>query len=222
MQRLNNWLETHITLHNYDDPKAERENSVTHVVGAALALIALVSIFIMLPDLPSRSMQVGMVIWGCTMLLLYSSSALYHALPRGNTKRVFRILDHSNIYFLIAGTYTPMMMYIATPVAYRITILVWAIAVIGIIFTLLFWGRFKVFHVLLYLAMGWLIVFFWNDIIPFLPSQLVRWIIAAGLTYSIGVIFYANKKLPHYHAIWHLFCIGGSALFYVGYILTLV
>ena len=222
MQRLNAWLEAHITLHNYDDPKAEKENAITHVIGAVLALIALLSILFKLPLISSRSLQVGMLIWGFTMLLLYSSSALYHFLPHGNGKRFCRILDHSNIYLLIAGTYTPMMMYIATPVAYRITILVWAIAVIGIILTLIFWGKAKVLHVLLYLAMGWLIVFFWKDIVPFIPSSLIQWIIAAGLTYSIGVIFYASKRLPHYHAIWHLFCIGGSALFYVGYMLTLV
>ncbi|MGE4454295.1 MAG: hemolysin III family protein [Sphaerochaeta sp.] len=222
MQRFKAWLEAHITLHTYDDPKAEKENAVTHIVGAALALAALISILIKLPSLSSRSFQLGMVIWGLTMLLLYSSSALYHALPWGNGKRICRILDHSNIYFLIAGTYTPLMMYIATPEAYRITALVWTIAFVGILFTLLFWGKAKALHVLLYLAMGWLIVFFWKEIVPFIPSSLVKWIIAAGLTYSVGVIFYASKRIPHYHAIWHLFCIGGSALFYVGYMLTLV
>lgn len=222
MQRFNTWLEDHITLHSYDDPKAEKENAITHVVGAILALIALISILFKLPSLASTSFQVGLVIWGLTMLLLYSSSALYHSLPHGNGKRLCRVLDHSNIYFLIAGTYTPLMMYIGTPVAYRITLLVWLVAVFGIVLTLIFWGKAKVLHVLLYLAMGWLIVFFWKDIVPYLPSDLIKWIIAAGLTYSIGVIFYASKRLPHYHAIWHLFCIGGSALFYVGYMLTLV
>ncbi len=222
MQRFKAWLESHITLHTYDDPKAEKENAITHIVGAALALLALISILIKLPTLSSRSFQLGMVIWGFTMLLLYSSSALYHALPYGNGKRICRILDHSNIYFLIAGTYTPLMMYIATSAAYRITVLVWAIALVGILFTLLFWGKAKVLHVLLYLAMGWLIVFFWKDIVPFIPTSLLKWIISAGLTYSVGVIFYASKRIPHYHAIWHLFCIGGSALFYVGYMLTLV
>ncbi len=222
MQRLNAWLEAHITLHSYDDPKAEKENAITHAIGAILSLIALISILFKLPQLPSRSLQVGSIIWGFTMLLLYSSSALYHFLPPGNGKRLCRILDHSNIYFLIAGTYTPIMMYVATPIAYRITILVWLVAIIGIILTLIFWGKAKVLHVLLYLAMGWLIVFFWKDIVPFIPSDLLKYIIAAGLTYSVGVIFYASKRIPHYHAIWHLFCIGGSALFYVGYMLTLL
>nr|WP_321263505.1 hemolysin III family protein [uncultured Sphaerochaeta sp.] len=92
MQRFNAWLEDHITLHSYDDPKAEKENAITHVVGAALALIALISILFKLPSLASTSFQVGLVIWGLTMLLLYSSSALYHSLPHGNGKRLCRVL----------------------------------------------------------------------------------------------------------------------------------
>ncbi len=222
MQRMSAWLEQHITLHNYDDLKAERENSLTHVFGTILAVIALITILIKLPSLPSFGMKVGMVIWGFTMILLYGASALYHALPHGNAKRVCRIMDHSNIYFLIAGTYTPLMMYIGTPLAHRIIIAVWVIAFLGIAFTLVFWGKLKALHVILYLAMGWLIVFFWGDITPYLPANLTYWVIAAGLTYSIGTIFYASKRIPHYHAIWHFFCIGGSALFYFGYMFTLV
>lgn len=216
------WLERHITLHTYDDIHAERENAITHFVGAILSVVAFVFILSVVPSIPTVAQKVGMIIWGLTMILLYSASALYHHLPYGNGKRICRILDHSNIYFLIAGTYTPMMMYVGTPTAYRIIALVWGIAVLGIILMLAFWGRMKIFHVALYLAMGWLIVFFWKDIAPFMPEGLMNWVIAAGLTYSIGVIFYAGKKIPHYHAIWHLFCIGGSALFFFGYMLKLV
>ena len=216
------WIEKHITLHSYDDVQAERENVITHFIGAILSVFALISILFILPSMSTTSLKVGMVIWGLTMILLYSASALYHHLPYGNGKRICRILDHSNIYFLIAGTYTPMMMYVGTPTAYRIIALVWGIAVFGIILMLCFWGRMKVFHVGLYLAMGWLIVFFWGDIAPFMPDGLMNWVIAAGLTYSVGVIFYVCKKIPHYHAIWHLFCLGGSTLFYIGYMLKLV
>lgn len=220
--RFTHWLEHHITLHSYDEPRAEHENAVTHIFGTVLAIIALVVILIKLNQIPSTSMQVGMVIWGLTMILLYGASALYHALQPSNAKRICRILDHSNIYFLIAGTYTPLMLYIDSTASHRILILVWAIALAGIAFTLVFWGRLKALHVGLYLAMGWLIVFFYKDIIPFLPSGLLGWVIAAGLTYSLGVIFYANKRIPHYHAIWHLFCIGGSALFFFGYMRNLI
>lgn len=216
------WLETHITLHTYDDPKAEKENSITHVVGTALACMAFAVILLRLPSVESPSLRIGLVVWALTMILLYGASALYHSLPYGNAKRICRILDHSNIYFLIAGTYTPLMLFIGTNTAKNVVILVWAIALLGIAFSLIFWGKLKALHVLLYLAMGWLIVFFWKDIVPYLPQGLLPWVIGAGLTYSIGTIFYASKRLPHYHAIWHLFCIGGSTLFFVGYMLTLV
>lgn len=216
------WLEKHITLHNYDDPKAERANAATHLVGVLLAVMAFGIILYRLPSLPTFSMKIGMVIWGFTMILLYGASTLYHSLPHGNGKRFCRVLDHSNIYFLIAGTYTPMLMYVGTSKAYQILALVWGIAVVGIILTLLFWGKMGAFHVGLYIAMGWLVVFFWKDIVPYIPEGVITWIIAAGVTYTVGVIFYANKRIPHYHAIWHLFCIGGSALFFIGYMLKLV
>ena len=219
---LTHWLEHHITLHTYDDPRSERENAWTHVVGTLLSVVALVVILIRVPDMATYQLKVGTIIWGLTMILLYGASALYHSLQYGNGKRICRILDHSNIYFLIAGTYTPLMLYIGTTLAIRLVIMVWAIALLGIVFTLIFWGKLKALHVGLYLLMGWLIVFFWKDIVPYLPEGLIAWVIAAGLTYSIGVIFYASKRIPHYHAIWHLFCIGGSALFFFGYLFTLV
>ncbi len=219
---LVNWLENHITLHSYDDPRAEYENAITHVVGVGLAILALLMILSKLGQMQSTSFQIGMIIWGLTMILLYGASALYHALPHSNAKRICRILDHSNIYFLIAGTYTPLLLYVGSPQAMNILILVWGIALAGIVFTLVFWNRLKALHVALYLLMGWLIVFFYKDIIPFLPAGLLAWVIAAGLTYSLGVLFYANKRIPHYHAIWHLFCIGGSALFFFGYMRNLI
>lgn len=219
---LKHWLESHITLHNFDNAQDERWNSITHVIGAVLSLAALVAILFKFPQIPSTSLRVGLVIWALTMILLYSASALYHALPHSNAKRVCRILDHSNIYFLIAGTYTPMMLYVGTPTAHLIVALVWIFALVGIIFTLIFWGRYGAVHIGLYILMGWLVVFFAPQIFPLLPGGLLKWVIAAGVTYTAGVIFYANKKIPHYHAIWHLFCIGGSALFFIGYWINLI
>ncbi len=211
------WLERHITLHTYDDANAEKENAWTHFFGAALSLVALVMICIKVSQVPSIPLRVGMIIYGVTMLLLYGASGLYHALPAGNPKRVCRILDHSNIYFLIAGTYTPILLYINSPRTVMLTAIMWGIAAAGVIFTLVFWGKLKPLHVVLYVAMGWMIVFFWNDIAPFIPQGLMGWVLAGGITYTLGVIFYAIKKIPHYHAIWHLFCVGGSLCFFIGF-----
>ncbi|HPB42263.1 MAG TPA: hemolysin III family protein, partial [Sphaerochaeta sp.] len=115
---------------------------------------------------------------------------------------------------------TPLMLGIDSDTA-RMVLLVWTIAVAGIILTFLFWGKFKVLRVLLYVVMGWLVVFFWGDIIPFLPQGLFPYVLAGGITYTVGVAFYASKRLPCHHAVWHLFCIGGSVPFFIGFFVKL-
>ncbi len=211
-----NWLERHITLREGDDRKAERENAITHFIGSVLSIIGLIWILANLGRARSSSLKAGLVIFALTNLLLYTASGFYHILRPGNAKRICRILDHGNIYFLIAGTYTPLLLYVDSPVTRWMTVLMWLTAALGIAFTLVFWGRLKPLHPILYLLMGWMIVFFWNDTVPYLPSGLLGYIIAGGLSYSVGVIFYAIKKLPHQHAIWHLFVLLGSICFYVG------
>ena len=213
---MKNWLENKITLHQHDDAVAERENMLTHLVASILAVFGLFYILFNLNSVESLSLKVGLIIFAATNILLYFASTMYHHLPYGNGKRIFRILDHSNIYFLIAGTYTPVLLSINSNKMIMLTCLVWSIAVIGIVFTIVFWGRLKAFHVIAYLFMGWLLVFFWNDVVPYLPQGLFSYIVAGGITYTVGVAFYASKKLPHYHAIWHCFVAGGSIFFYIG------
>ncbi|MFA7018948.1 MAG: hemolysin III family protein, partial [Sphaerochaetaceae bacterium] len=164
---------------------------------------------------------VGMLIYAGTLLLLYTSSTLYHHVPKSDAKRIFRLLDHANIYLLIAGTYSPILLFIGNPGSIRVLYIVWSVALVGILFSLIFWGKLKILHVLFYLAMGWMMVLFWSDIVPYIPSGLLFWILAAGLTYTIGVIFYAKKDVPHNHMIWHLLCIVASALFCIGFLIHL-
>ncbi|MDY2816723.1 MAG: hemolysin III family protein [Bullifex sp.] len=217
-----NWLEKHITLQNYDDPRAERENAYTHFFGSFLSIIGLVLVVMKFTPSTPAALKAGFIIFALSNLLLYTASGLYHFLPRGNAKRVCRILDHSNIYFLIAGTYTPLLLYVGSPKCLALTAFMWAVAALGICFTLVFWGRLKPLHPILYLLMGWCIVLFWNDVTPFVPKALIGYLIGGGVTYSIGVIFYAIKKIPHYHAIWHLFVLAGSIWFYIGLYGTLL
>lgn len=211
-----NWLEQHITLQNYDDRKAERENAFTHFAGSILALIGFIYILMSLDNMKDNAVRAGMIVFGLTNILLYTASGFYHWLPVSNAKRICRILDHSNIYFLIAGTYTPLLLYVGTPVTFFLTFFMWAIALLGVGFTLFFWGRLKPLHPVLYLIMGWMIVFFWSSVIPYLPQGVLKYLVTGGVIYSAGVIFYAMKKLPHYHAIWHLFVLAGSIVFYFG------
>jgi hemolysin III len=222
MEQTQTWVSRHITLHDYADPKAERENTLSHLLGVLASLVFLVITVVRKDAFESSSTFIGMGIYAASLLLLYGSSTLYHHLPKGDPKRIFRFLDHANIYLLIAGTYTPILMSIQNVSAFRLLAIVWSVAAIGILFSLIFWGKLKFLHVLFYLAMGWMIVFFWNDIVPFIPSGLLAYIIAAGLTYTVGVIFYAAKKMPHSHMIWHVFCVVASAIFCVGFLVYLI
>jgi hemolysin III len=216
MGKLRNWLEKHITLQTYDNKKEEFANAVTHLFGAVLSLVGL--FFLINAGVKSRDPleTTGLVIFAMSMLLLYTASGFYHLVKPSILKRVLRIFDHSNIYFLSAGTYTPILIAVGTRLSYTFIAIVWGIAFLGIIFTLVFWGKFKVFHVILYLMMGWLFVFIWKPVTAVIPFDLVKWIIAGGLAYSVGVVFYAMKKLPYYHAVWHLFVLAGSISFFIG------
>jgi hemolysin III len=218
---ITQWLETYITLHEHDDPREERANSLTHLLGSLLSLGTLIWLLFRFSDFHRPALAWASLVYVLSMFILYSASSLYHALPRGNGKRICRILDHSNIYFLIAGTYTPVLVYLNSARGLQLLGVVWAVAALGIVFTLVFWGRYGFLHVALYLAMGWMILLFRRDIIPFLPDDLLSWVLAGGITYSGGVIFYAMKKLPFYHAIWHLFVLAGSVLFFMGFVFHL-
>ena len=213
MHGINRWLREKITIHDHESPSEEKANAWTHIVGAITALCYLVWSIV-------QAGHAGMVMHAVALIVLYVCSATYHMLEQSDIKRLFRLLDHSTIYLLIASTYTPVLMTLKDS---RIPLLItiWAIAIAGIIFSVLFWGRFKVLHVATYLAMGWFIVPIWSRIAPFIPSALTGWIVGAGLTYTVGVIFYAMKRLLYAHSIWHLFCVMAGLLFSVGFSLHL-
>ncbi|MBN2658080.1 MAG: hemolysin III family protein [Spirochaetales bacterium] len=216
MSRFSSWLENRITLQNYDNPVEEMANAFTHLAGALLSLAGMILLIKAGLESGLNRATAGFIVFSLSMLLLYSASGFYHLVKPSNLKRVLRILDHSNIYFLIAGTYTPILIAVGTRLSYAFIGVVWGIAVLGVAFTLIFWGKLKPLHVILYILMGWLIVFIWEPVTAVIPSGLLKWIIAGGITYTVGTGFYAMKKLPFYHAIWHLFVLGGSICFFLG------
>ncbi|MCY1151439.1 MAG: hemolysin III family protein [Sphaerochaetaceae bacterium] len=216
MKNQKSWLERNISLPVLAKPEAEKENSISHAIAAVLAVIGLIYIILNLDKANNPNLKIGLIIFALSNLLLYFASSLYHGLPKNNAKRVCRILDHSNIYFLIAGTYSPLLLFVNTDKSIKIFYFLWIIALLGVAFTLIFWGKLKPLHVVLYLIMGWILVFFWNDIIPNLPKGVLTYILTGGILYTLGVIFYGFKKIPHGHLIWHIFCIAASITFYVG------
>ncbi len=216
MKSIGQWLEAHITLHNHDSRQEEAVNSITHAVGALLSLAGLVFMLIKtVPSAVSRSVM-GAVVFGSAMILMYTSSSIYHIIPPSNWKRFLRIMDHVNIYLLIAGTYTPICLAMNSPAGNQLLLLVWVIAFLGVIFKLVFWGRIKPLHTIIYILMGWLVVFYFEELKTHIPSGFLPWILSGGIAYTVGTIFYGIKKIPHYHAIWHSFVILGSACFYFG------
>jgi len=191
--------------------REEMANVVTHALGAVLSIAAL---FGMIFSSCETTVEiVSASIFGGSLILLYGFSTLYHASTSLRSKKLLQSLDHACIYLLIAGSYTPVMLIsLRGPWGWTILIIVWFMALAGIIIkTLLPRRKDHRISTALYIAMGWLVLFVMGPLVRALPAAGVAWLVAGGLTYTLGVIFFAWKKLPYHHAIWHLFVLGGSA-----------
>jgi hemolysin III len=197
----------------------ERFNSFTHLTGLVLA-VAGAALLITKSSLQGDAWKiVGSSIFSASMVLLYGASSLYHSV-RGKAKKVLVKLDHCAIYLLIAGTYTPFaLVTLRGPWGWSLFGVVWGLAVLGIIKELCF-GRDRFPSVPLYLAMGWLAVVAAVPLVRELPGAGLVWLIAGGLLYTAGILFYANdERWRHAHGIWHLFVLGGTACHYMAVLL---
>lgn len=189
----------------------EIANSVTHGV-AALASVAALSILVAVAvDRGDPWRVVGGAIFGATLVLLYTASTLYHALTHSGAKRVFRVLDHSAIYLLIAGTYTPFALgSLRGPWGWSLLGAVWALAALGIAAKATLGFRFPRLSTAIYVGMGWLGVIAFRPLLTHLGLPGVLWLVAGGLCYTAGVIFFAWERLRYGHMVWHLFVAAGS------------
>jgi len=186
-------------------------NSITHGVGALISIAALVLLIVFSSIYGSASHIVSCTIFGFTLVLLYTASTLYHSFQKPNLKHVFKILDHSCIYVLIAGTYTPFLLVtIRGVLGWSMFALVWSLTVIGVLFKVFFVHRFKIISTIAYILMGWIIIFAIKPLFQALPGGGLVWLICGGLAYTLGTVFYAWNRLPFNHAIWHLFVLTGS------------
>lgn len=190
-------------------------NAVSHIVGASLGLIAWVIGLIVV--YPSAGGIVSMSVFGVCVVTLYTMSALYHFLPDGKAKGVFRIFDHCTIFLLIAGTYTPFCAIglKLTPVAIGILIGEWVLAVLGITANAIAMkSKFvKVVSMIFYVVMGWAALFFFPVVYSALSPLALGLLLGGGLAYTIGIVFYAlGKKVPYFHSVWHLWDIAGTLL----------
>jgi len=197
-------------------------NSVTHGAGALVSIAGLVFLTTYSSMYGQAQHIVSCAVFGISLVLLYTASTLYHSFQKPNIKHILKILDHSCIYVLIAGTYTPFMIVIVRgALGWTLFTIVWSLTISGIIFKAFFVNRFKIVSTLAYILMGWLIIFAIKPLFQTLPGSGIAWLVAGGLAYTLGTIFYAWKTLPFNHAIWHLFVLAGSAchfmavLFYI-------
>jgi hemolysin III len=195
----------------------EIANSVTHGIGAALSIAALVLLVVFASKHGDAWRVVSFSIFGATLFFLYLASTLYHSFPQPRVKRFFKILDHSSIYLLIAGTYTPITLVpMRGPWGWTLFGLIWAMAICGIISKVFLIEKFKIVSVVFYIAMGWLIVIAVKPMLHMVPKGMIIWLLIGGLCYTFGVVFYAIKKVPYFHFIWHLFVLGGSISHFFG------
>ncbi|HNZ06766.1 MAG TPA: hemolysin III family protein [Candidatus Cloacimonadota bacterium] len=200
----------------------EIANSVTHGTGVGLSIAALVILVVFAARQSDVWKVVSFSIYGATMIALYLASTLYHAFPQPRVKAFFRILDHSSIFLLIAGTYTPVTIgELRGPWGWTLFGVVWLLTIIGINLKIFAMGKLKALSVVIYIMMGWMVVLIINPLRQQVPPQMIAWMLAGGLCYTLGVVFYVFKKLPYHHAIWHLFVLGGSVCHFFG-MLTLV
>ncbi|MGH8032232.1 MAG: PAQR family membrane homeostasis protein TrhA [Luteimonas sp.] len=200
----------------HDDPREEFASAITHVVGATMALVASIVLIVLAALGGSASQVVSAVVFSLCLLMLYSASALYHSATGAVARARLKVFDHCAIYLLIAGTYTPF-----TLVGLRGTLgwwlfgAVWTLALVGMIFKLFYTGRFKLFSTAIYLAMGWLVVLAIKPVMAALDDWTFAWLIVGGMFYTVGTLFYHRESIRYSHAIWHLFCIAGSASHYI-------
>jgi hemolysin III len=197
-------------------------HSITHGIGSGLSIAGL-TLLVVLAVLHGDIFKIiSFSIFGASLVILYISSTLYHGLQQPRAKQIFKIFDHSAIYLLIAGTYTPFLIVSLRGTAgWTLLVVVWVIALIGITFKIFFIERFQILAVLSYLLMGWLCVFIFREMLVSIPMGGLIWLAAGGILYTIGVIFYALQKIPYMHAIWHFFVMGGSICHYFAVLLFL-
>lgn len=197
--------------------REEIANSLTHAFGIVLAVAGLALLIFYSAGSRDVWRIVSCSIYGTSLILLYTASTLYHSFQSPRLKRWFRILDHACIYLLIAGTYTPFtLVTLRGPWGWSLFAVIWLLAMCGLIFKLLYVDRFPVVSLTVYLLMGWLAVIAIKPIVTHIPSVGLIWLIAGGLLYTVGVVFYVSEKRIRYsHAIWHVFVLGGSICHFI-------
>jgi hemolysin III len=201
----------------------ELANSITHGIGLALSIAGFVVLLVLASVRGTAWHIVSCAIYGTTLICVYTASTLYHGIPVPHFRRILKILDHSAIYLLIAGTYTPFLLVnLRGAWGWALLGVVWALAAAGIVFKVWFVDRFQILSTAIYIAMGWLALIAVKPLFAAVPTAGLFWLVAGGLLYTIGVLFFASKRVPYNHAIWHVFVMAGSICHFLAVLYSVV
>jgi len=205
-----------------DQVNAELANSITHGLGVLFGIIAIPLLIAIAVQGGDSAGITGVCIYGFSFLMVFTASTLYHMSSHPTIKKVMKIIDHISIYFMIAGTYTPFILYnIFDARGITMISILWGVAFLGIFYKIFFIGKSKLFSLIIYLSMGWAVAFAPSDFYSSLSTASIALIIIGGALYSIGVIFYLMKKYKYSHAIWHLFVLAASICHYIAILLAI-
>jgi hemolysin III len=198
-------------------------NSCTHGIGLVLSIAGFVVLLALSIGRGTAWHIVGCAIYGSTLIWLYLASTVYHGVTLPRLKRILKILDHSAIYLLIAGTYTPFLLVnLRGGWGWSLLGIVWGCAMAGIIFKVWFVDHFKVLSTVLYLVLGWLILVAARPLAAHVSAIGLRWLVAGGIVYTVGVVFYASRRIPYCHVVWHLLVMAGSVCHYLAVVYAVV
>lgn len=203
-------------IQNYSQGE-EKLNIATHAFGLVLSIIGFIFLIIRAVRYGDAALQiVSFVGFGLSLVILYGASTIYHSAQEGKRRRRLRIFDHAAIYILIAGTYTPFaLVTLESSVGWTLFAIAWTVALFGIVLKLFFTGKYDGLSTFMYIALGWLIVFFIKPLLASLPSVGIYWLVAGGVAYTVGAIIYSISALKYNHAIFHVFVLLGSFCHFV-------
>jgi len=196
--------------------KEEKANMLSHAVGLLLFVISIPFLIVYTYNTGVFEYFLGTIFYGISLIMVYTSSTLYHSSFKVDVRKRLRTFDHISIYFLIAGSYSPFLLtHLQTTSGWTIFIILWSMVLIGSVSKLVFGHKFKLISTIAYLVMGWLAIFIIKPLYLELPSESFYWIFAGGMFYTIGAYFYMNEKMLYNHFIWHLFVLAGSIAHFV-------
>ncbi len=199
-------------------------SAITHGIGALLSIAALILCIIFSSIHGNNVAVISSIIYGVTLIILYTMSTLYHSLAVNNAKRVFRIIDHCSIFLLIAGTYTPFtLVALEKPIGYILFAIIWSIAILGIVLNAIDFKKFRIISFLSYLILGWVIVFAYQPLTEAVNWSGILLLLSGGIVYTVGAIFYAfGRKVKYFHSIFHIFVLAGSILHFFSILLYVI